>query len=105
MNDPAARRTAAADRARLLLADVALLRTPPRLEAARDLYLELNIEGSGPDTRAEGGLKAGEMEERLGNADAARREYEQVIADYPGTAAAVAAAEFLQDLPAPPAAR
>ena len=109
VNDRTARGTAAADRARVLLADIALLRIRPNdnearrnalLQKARDVYLQLNLFGSTDAMRALGGVRAGEMDERLGDVAAARTEYGEVIAGFPGTPAADEAAEKLAALPA-----
>ena len=107
VNDPAAKGKSAWDRAQILLADVALLRPAPAeaqktalLTKARDIYLNLNVLGSNSAVKALGGLKTGEMEERLGNPAAARREYQEVIADFPDAPEAAAAADRLKALDA-----
>ncbi|MFH5805653.1 tetratricopeptide repeat protein [Alienimonas sp. DA493] len=105
VNDPLAAGTAAWDRAQFLLADIALLRPKPDeaaknalLRKARDVYLALNLSGSTDAVRALGGLKTGEMDERLGDRELARKSYEEVIADFPDTPEAKAAAEKLAAL-------
>ncbi|NNJ27974.1 Outer membrane protein assembly factor BamD [Planctomycetes bacterium LzC2] len=107
VNDPTAKGTAARDRAQILLADIALLRPAPTeaqktalLKKAREVYLNLNLFGATAGMRALGGLKTGEMDERLKDFASARKEYEAVIADFPGTPEAAAAAEKLAALPA-----
>ena len=98
LDDPRAKGTIEADRARLLLGDIAHLRTPPDYAAARDHYLRLNLTGSTPAMRAAGGLGAARMDEQLGEVEEAKRTYREVAAEYPGTDAAESAAARLAEL-------
>ncbi|QDT14311.1 tetratricopeptide repeat protein [Alienimonas californiensis] len=109
VNDPLANGTAAWDRAQFLLADLALLRLPSAseeaakkalLSKARDVYLNLNLNGSTDAVKALAGLKTGEMDEQLGDRELARKSYEEVLADFPDTPEAKAAAEKLAALKA-----
>ena len=99
LDDPAAKGTVAADRARLLLADVFRLRAPPDYAAARDQYLRVNIGARTAELKALGGLGAGQMDEKLGQTEAAKRSYAEVVEEYPDTDAARRASERLKSLP------
>ena len=98
MDDPAARGTAAADNARILLADLALLRTPKDLERAREVYLSLEFSGSTAASKALGAVRAGEMDEALGDSERAARQYRAVIANYADSPSAAVAADRLKAL-------
>ena len=98
VDDPAARGTAAADNARILLADLALLRTPKDLKRAREMYLSLEFSGSTAASKALGAVRAGEMDEALGDPERAARQYREVIANYVDSPSAAVAADRLKAL-------
>ena len=98
LEDPAAPGTQSADDMYVLLADLALLDSPKRLEDARGAYLKLNILGSTDAARARGGFEAGGVEEALGNRERAVSEYRDVATNYPDEPAAAEAADRLRAL-------